>query len=124
MAGLLRSGMMVVLAGAVLSISACGGASPTPSPSATLRSGVHGLSLVEVLAPTPAPQPYATIAVHEGDLEGAVVAKTKADSTGAFTVDLTPGTYTLVQVFGGAVPKTVTVVPGRYTTVKLTIQGK
>jgi len=60
MAGLLRSGMMVVLAGAVLSISACGGASPTPSPSATLRSGVHGLSLVEVLAPTPAPQPYAT----------------------------------------------------------------
>lgn len=124
MAALLRTGMMVVLAGGILSISACGGTSPAPSPSPTPRSGVHGLSLVEVLAPTPAPQPYATIAVHQGDLKGAVVAQTKADSTGAFTVDLAPGTYTLVQVFGGAVPKTVTVVSGRYATVKLTIQGK
>ena len=124
MAGLSRSGMMVVLAGAVLALSSCGGTAPTPSPSATLTSGVHGLSLAQVLAPTPAPQPYVTVAVHQGNLQGAVVAEAKADSGGAFTVDLAPGTYTLVQVFGGAVPKTIKVVPGRYTTVKLIIQGK
>lgn len=125
MARLSPSGMVaLVLAIAVFSISACGGGSPSPSPSLTPHSGVRGLSLVRVLAPTPAPQPYATIAVHQGDLKGAVVAKTKADSTGGFRVELLPGTYTLVQVFGGAVPKTVTVVPGRYETVKLTIQGK
>ena len=112
----------VALAIAVLSLAGCE-SSPSPSPSPTLHSGVHGLSLVKVLGP-PAPQPYVTVAVHRGDIHGAIVARAKADSTGAFAADLAPGTYTLVQVFGGAVPKSVTVVPGQYATVKLTIRGK
>ena len=76
------------------------------------------------LSNTPWPQPSMGIAVHEGDLAGAVVARTTADAHGAFKVDLAPGRYTIVPVFGGAVPKTVTVVPGHYASVKLIIQAK
>jgi hypothetical protein len=80
--------------------------------------------IVAGLSTTPARQPGCTIAVHRGNLRGELIARTEADSTGAFKIDLAPGTYTLVQVFGGAVPKTVTVQPGQYITVKLVIQAK
>ena len=126
MAGLTRSGTIVAFVALMaLSVSACGGASPSPSPSATPSSGVRGISMVVAgLSNTPWPQPSMRIAVHEGDLAGAVVARTTADARGAFKVDLAPGRYTIVPVFGGAVPKTVTVVPGHYASVKLIIQAK
>jgi len=126
MAGFPRSITLVAFdALTALSVSACAGVSPSPSPSATQSSGVRGVSMVVAgLSRTPVPQPNVRIAVHESDLAGAVVAMTTADAHGAFKVDLTPGRYTIVQVFGGAVPKTVTIRPGQYASVKLIIQGK
>ena len=126
MAGFLRSFLVVVVLTAVpVSASACGDTSPTSSPTATPGSGVQGLSMmVGGLFSTPWPEAGVTIAVHEGDLTGAVVARTEADSTGAFKIDLAPGTYTLTQVSDGAVPKTVTVVPDQYLTVRLMIQAR
>lgn len=125
MAGFPRSVTVVAFVALMaLSVSACGGASPSHSPSATPSSGVRGVSMVVGLSNTPWPQPSMGIAVHEGDLAGAVVARTTADARGAFKVDLAPGRYTIVQVFGGAVPKTVTIVPGHHASVKLIIQAK
>ncbi len=51
------------------------------------------------------------------------MARTKADPSGAFRVDLSPGTYTLIEVSGAAVSQTVTVEPGEYVTVTLTIDA-
>jgi hypothetical protein len=107
-----------------LALPACGG-SPAPSPSPSPSSGVRGVSMiVGGLASTPWPQPGTTIAVHEGSLDGAVVARTKAGAHGVFVVDLQPGRYTLVQVSDAAMPKTVTVTPGDYASVKLIIQAR
>ena len=90
-------------------------------------SGVQGTSMIEgggSAGPSPAtPRPFpGVIAVHEADLSGRIVAKVRADSTGAFKVDLVPGTYTLRQMMSGP-PRTVTVRPGQYVTVALLIQA-
>ncbi len=69
-------------------------------------------------------EPGMTVAVHEGDLHGRIVATTKADSSGAFKVDLPPGTYTLIEVSDGALPQIVTVEPGKYVTVTLWIAAR
>ena len=62
--------------------------------------------------------------MHEGDLDGEVVARTTADANGQFTVDLKPGRYTVVQLSDAARPGTVTVPSGQYVSVKLTIQAR
>jgi hypothetical protein len=72
---------------------------------------------------SPRPEPGVAIAVHEGDLRGAIVARTTADSSGAFKVNLPPGTYTLIEVSDAAVSQTVTVEPGKYVSVTLTIDA-
>jgi hypothetical protein len=52
-----------------------------------------------------------------------VEARTKADPSGAFKVDLSPGTYTLIEVSDAAESQTVIVEPGKYVTVTLTIDA-
>jgi len=113
----------LLLALTVLSLSACGGVSPSPSPPQTAR--VQGTAM---LAGGPAPGsarplPGITVAVHEDDRHGKIVATAKTDTSGAFEVDLPPGTYTLILVSDGAVPETVTLEPGDDTTVTLYIQA-
>ena len=104
---------------ATLSLSACGTAAPSA------RSGVQGMAMIAGgPAPgSPRPEPGVAIAVHEGDRHGAIVARTKADPSGAFKVDLSPGTYTLTEVSGAAVAQTVVVEPGKFVTVTLTIDA-
>jgi hypothetical protein len=81
------------------------------------------LSPDETVSARPA-QTYA-LAAHRGDLTGDVVATTRTDSSGAFGIDLSPGTYTLseavVTTMGGVSPQTVTVAPHRYVNVTLVI---
>jgi len=72
---------------------------------------------------SPRPQPGITVLVHEGGRQGNIVAKVIADSSGAFKVDLPPGTYTLHEDSNAAVPQTITVEPGRYATVTLMIEA-
>ena len=69
-------------------------------------------------------EPGMTVAVHEGDLHGEIVATATADSSAAFKVDLPPGTYTLIMISDGAMPQTVTVEPGKYVTVTLWIAAR
>jgi hypothetical protein len=108
----------LLLASLLLLLSACG------SPSPTLHSGVQGKGMITGGPKAGSrPDPGVTVAVHRGDLHGAIVAKVKADSSGAFRVDLPPGTYTLVEVSGSAVPRTVTVEPGKYVKVTLRINA-
>ena len=112
----------LVLALTTLSLSACGAASPSASPTPSQTSGVRGKAMFA--GPFEAgsqPRPGVTVEVHQGDVHGTIVAKTVADPSGAFKVELPPGTYTLIEVSDGAPPKTVTVEPGRYVTVTLTI---
>ncbi len=88
-------------------------------------SGVQGVSMiVGGLASTPWPEPWTGIAVHEGSLGGPLIRQTRADGQGAFTVDLPPGAYTLIQISDGAVPATVAVPAGEYVAVELTIQAR
>jgi hypothetical protein len=102
-----------------LSLSSCGTAARS------VNSGVQGMAMIAGgPAPgSPRPEPGVAIVVHEGDLHGTIVARTKADPSGAFRVDLSPGTYTLIEVSGAAVSQTVIVEPGKYVTVTLTIDA-
>ena len=103
----------------MLSLSSCGTAAPPA------HSGVRGMAMIAGgPAPgSPRPEPGVAIAVHEGDIHGTIVTRTKADVSGAFKVDLSPGTYTLVEVSGAAVSQTVTIEPEKYLTVTLTIDA-
>ena len=104
---------------AMLALSSCGTAAPSA------HSGVQGMAMIAGgPAPgSPQPEPGVAIAVHEGDLHGTIVARTKADPSGAFKVDLSPGTYALIEGSDAAVSQTVTVEPGKYVTVTLTIDA-
>lgn len=104
---------------AVLTLSSCGAAA-RPA-----HSGVQGMAMLAGgPAPgSPRPEPGVAIAVHKGGLHGTIVARTTADPSGAFKVDLSPGTYTLVEISGAAVSQTVSVEPGKYVTVTLTIDA-
>jgi hypothetical protein len=104
---------------AVSALSSCGAAAQSA------RSGVRGMAMIAGgPAPgSPRPEPGIAIAVHRSDIHGAVVARTTADSSGAFEVDLSPGRYTLVEVSGAAVPRTVVVRPGEYVVVTLQIDA-
>jgi hypothetical protein len=104
---------------AMLSLSSCGTAAQSA------HSGVQGVAMIAGgPAPgSPRPEPGVAIVVHEGDLHGTIVARTKADPSGAFKVDLSPGAYTLIEGSDAAQPQTVTVEPGKYVTVTLTIDA-
>ncbi len=113
----------------LLGLAACGGAA---------KSGVRGTATIGG-GPVSASYPphtwpdRALVIVHRGDAAGSVVAKVQPDTSGAFAVDLAPGTYTLVQWGPGSVPastsvlnapsapvaRTVTVKPGTYVVVSL-----
>ena len=116
---------LVLFMVAALALSACGN-SPTPSPSPTIHSGVQGVSLI-VGGPAPGdprPEPGTRVAVHRGSLDGPLVTQTRADAHGKFSVTLEPGRYTLVQISDAAMPKSVTVSPNEYASVKLYIEAK
>jgi Carboxypeptidase regulatory-like domain len=70
---------------------------------------------------SPRPQPRASVVAHEGDLHGPTVARTQTDPSGAFQIDLPPGTYTVAS---NGLSKTVTVKPGSYVTVTLVMEMK
>jgi hypothetical protein len=108
-----------LIALAMLSLSSCGTAARSA------HSGVQGMAMIAGgPAPgSPRPEPGVAIAVHEGNLHGTIVARTKADPSGAFKVDLSPGTYTLIETSDAAVSQTVTVKPGKYVSVTLTIDA-
>ena len=117
--------MLALLALTTLVLSSCGGSSPSPSPTPPQVSGVRGTAVITggPLPGSPRPGPFG-IMVHKGDLNGAVIAKGKSDLSGHFEFKLPPGTYTLVQVSDAARPQTITVEPGKYVTITLTIEAK
>jgi hypothetical protein len=105
------------------------------------KSGIRGEAIfsarptVNTISPRTGPDPEALVVVHVGSSAGKVVAKLRPDASGAFAVDLAPGAYTLVQWGPGSVPasisvinapsrpvvRAVTVVPGKYSRVKLVV---
>jgi hypothetical protein len=114
-------GILILLVAAGLAVAACA-QSPAPSPSPSVSSGVRGISLIAGgPGDTRRPEPGIRVAVYLGGFDGQLVARTKADAQGKFSVALEPGRYTLVQISEGAVPETVTVPPGEYVRVKLFI---
>ena len=127
-----RAAIAMICAVALAALSACGGdasssSSPPSSPTPTQASGIQGTTMMAggpvtaTSAPqSPRPDPGKTVAVRAGDVNGKTVATVRSDSTGAFTVDLPPGTYTLDETSVNAVrPQTVTVVAEQYVTVTL-----
>jgi hypothetical protein len=122
----MRSKVLVRIAFVGLFVLIAAGCGSNPQPKSTPASGVQGRAMTSGgeldAGPNPRPMPNVAIFVHEGDLHGTIVAQTKADSTGAFKIDLPPGTYTLVEgLYAGGVPKTITVKPGAYVRVRLMI---
>ena len=63
------------------------------------------------------PSSAVTVVAHKGELGGPVAAPVAADHAGRFSMDLPPGTYTLVQADVAGQPKTVIVHPGEYARV-------
>jgi hypothetical protein len=104
---------------AALALSSCGAAAQSA------QSGARGVALIAGgPAPgSPRPEPGVAIVVHRGDLHGTVVARTTADPSGRFKVDLPPGRYTLTEVSGAAVSQTVVVKAGDYVAVTLQIDA-
>lgn len=120
----LVASILALLLAATLAFAACSRV-PAPSPSPTISSGVRGASLI-VGGPVPGgprPDPGVWIAVHRGSLHGPLVAQTRADLQGNFAIDLEPGRYTLVHISLMAGPKTVTVLPNEWVSVKLVISA-
>jgi hypothetical protein len=105
----------LLLALTVLASASCG---TRPEP-----SGVQGKawSAGGPYPGTARPDSSAGIVLHAGDLQGEIVAKTTADASGAFKIDLPPGTYAFVvgPTFAITHAETVTVEPGKFVTVRL-----
>jgi hypothetical protein len=117
----LVAGILTVFVAVGLALAACA-QSPNLSPWPTVDSGVRGVSFIAGgPGDTRRPEPGTRIAVYLGGPDGRLVARTKADAHGKFSVALKPGRYLLVQISDGAVPETVTVPPGQYVRVKLFI---
>lgn len=105
----------------VLAIAACGS-----SPAAAHGTGVRGIVEVGPTCPVErlnspcASRPLAATVVFR-DSAGREVTRVQAGADGRFTVDLLPGTYSVIGVNPGSaifprpIPTSVTVVAGRYT---------
>jgi len=118
--------ILLALALLMVMVPACGNDSPTPTPSSSTASGVQGKALIDGgPAPgSPRPQGGVTVAVHEGTLDGPVVAESRAGMDGSFRFELPPGTYTLIEVSDAAFPETVVVQPGQFADVTLYIHAR
>jgi hypothetical protein len=106
---------------ALVAVSACGTSTPpSPSPSPSPESGVRGIAksaggpATSDEATNVWPSSNVTVVAHEGEIDGPVVARVVADQAGRFSMDLPPGTYTLVQADVAGQPKKVTVHTGEY----------
>ena len=116
-----------------LALAACGDSSPSPSPSPSSTQGVRGTTTIAGKGGEQ-PRPGIAVAVYAGDLDAGVVARGESDTpvvasgesdaAGAFSFDLPPGTYTVTEGSLWARPETVTVKPGQYAEVTLTIVTK
>ena len=73
---------------------------------------------------SPQPQPGQAVVAREGDWHGRVVARTTTDSSGAFVLGLSPGTYAVGLAGTQSLFKTVIVKPGTYVAVTLKILAK
>ena len=106
-----------------LAMAACG-----PQPMAPAGTGIRGVvqsdpscPVERINSPCPPHPLAATIVIR--DPAGHEVARTLSGADGHFTVDVAPGTYTVVGLTIGSsilprpIPTTVTVNGGRYTTV-------
>ena len=113
----------IVLALAVL--PACGTSTPpSPSPSPSPVSGVRGTAKSaggpSVDGTTNVwPSSNVTVVAHKGEVDGPVIGQAVTDHGGRFSIDLPPGTYTLVQSEVAGQPKTVTVHAGEYVRITL-----
>ena len=128
MTGRVRSSVLwTVLISAMLLLAGCRTGAPGASQGSRQASGVRGWALI---AGGPAPgtaRPVRGVVVvaHSGGPGGSVAGSSTADASGLFKIDLSPGTYTLVQTgtYGEhAPPQVVTVEPGTYATVMMTLQ--
>ena len=116
---------LVAIVLALAALPACGTSTPpSPSPSPSPESGVRGTAKSaggpSVDGTTNVwPSSNVTVVAHKGEVDGPVVAQAVADHGGRFTIDLPPGTYTLVQAEVAGQPKTVTVHAGEYVRITL-----
>ena len=129
----LRSWLILAL-GAVLALVlvACGpdeAASPSPSPSVAINSGISGIVLLSPTCPvqgadaSPCVTPYvATLVINDSD--GNTVARVQSKPDGTFKVTLPPGDYVIqpMPADGGipnATPQDVTVTADQYEQVEI-----
>ena len=114
---------LAVIVLALATFSACGTSTP-PSPSPSPESGIRGTAKSaggpSVDGTTNVwPSSNVTVVAHKGEIGGPVEAQVVADHDGRFSMDLPPGTYTLVQADVAGQPKTVTVRAGEYAHITL-----
>lgn len=109
--------------------AACGSSTPSASLSATRTSGVVGVAMMAggpaVITQSPRPVRGVVVVARRGGPQGPGIGTGTADSSGHFKIDLPPGTYTLVwtrRLGKQAEPQAVTVEPGKYATVTMTLQ--
>jgi hypothetical protein len=100
--------------------------------SARVSSGVRGRVLYGPTCPVERPgenctRPYQTWVAARREPGGRLAARVRSSREGYFAARLSPGRYVLVaqgaRPFPRSVPQTVTVRPGRYTTVTLTVDS-
>jgi len=126
-----RRSWPAVLVGVLLAVtlSACGpeeSASPAPTPSPPLDSGISGIVLLgptcaaQAVDASPCVTPYvATLVIL--DTDGNIVTTVSSNPDGTFKVALPPGDYVIQPTPGdggvpNATPQTVTVAPDDYAT--------
>lgn len=132
------AGALTLLAVLAVAAASCGGAAPSPNPSASpprQESGIRGIVLFgggpHIASPSPLPggfgsghqgRPYPGVAVEvsigRGTQKGRVIATVKPDADALFTIAVPPGVYVLRPLVGHGAAHTlsVTVVvrPGRF----------
>lgn len=139
----MRRLIVLGLATTLLLLAACGGTKPAPTP--TPSSGVQGILLFvggfSVGSPSPLPDGFGTtkdgrpygpmpiqVKAKSGPKAGKVVAKVTNSRDGLFSVTLPPGTYVLTPLVPKngpwPVPKTVVVIPGKYTRAIVYLEGR
>jgi hypothetical protein len=109
-----RAALVALLAGGVVACGSdeSGGSSTQRTAPATTRppdTGVFGVVLAGPTCPVvtpeePCPPRPVDAEISAQDGEGAIVASTRTDADGDYTLSLEPGDYTLVADTGGALP--------------------